>query len=349
MLLMLIPFSLVVCLAIQASAETFTLTTTVQAHNRHISALAISPDGSLLATGSGADNFSVGTFGEVKIWAVPGDIVMKHQYYTGASSVRGLAFSRDASELLSASSEIVVWNLAENRAKTLIRYTGLIHKYNSSPTNPYVAVTMSSRGNYIVARDVTTEFVKRLKNYKTGTTNVAIMDFDISPDGKTLAVAGFPRSAENIVGIGCEDPIVFFSCETWEETARWKSSALPFNQVEMVKYIPDANKIILIQCQGIRRIRDRICIVDVGKTDTVVTVDYFPGYISDMAVCRGPKYFAVVARFKIYIINYENGNVLQTLEKRQYSKVIFAKEGRQLFAGTVDGSVEMYEAREEQK
>jgi curved DNA-binding protein CbpA/ribosomal protein L40E/DNA-binding beta-propeller fold protein YncE len=178
----------------------FTLWRTLTGHTQTVKAIAFSPDGKSLASGS-ATKKGKADVDEVTLWDVPSGMwQMTFEGHGGAfimiwaeqsGSVRGLAFSPDGKTLATASEDwsIKLWDVTTGKMKRRLKHS-----------KPVRAVAFSPDGK-MVASATDQEMVVKLWDAQTGAlkqtlsghlANVECVTF--SPDGETLASGGVGAS-----------------------------------------------------------------------------------------------------------------------------------------------------------
>ncbi len=142
-------------------------------------ALAFSPDGSLLATGTGEGN--------VRIWDTnAGEII---QTFTGHTyAVRSVLFSHDGKMIASGASDNTarVWEVSSGSNLSLYRMKSDVRDIAWSPDNQYLAVT----SNYINVYDVLSR------------NDDPIIFYDKEGDSKDLGEVSFSPNGLYLIGAG---------------------------------------------------------------------------------------------------------------------------------------------------
>lgn len=158
-------------------------------HRKPVAALAFSPDGHWLATGSFDQAIAIWDV-QRGLWdAVIG--VHEHVLRGHEGAVSDVAFSTAEPLLISAAADgtIRLWDTTTWRAKTIIRtQRGGMAKLAISPCGKYVAAVWSSRGPATLWKTATGEKHLDLRLWSDEDTADQAVDF--SPDGARLAVLG---------------------------------------------------------------------------------------------------------------------------------------------------------------
>lgn len=149
-------------------------------------ALAFSPDGSLLATGTGE--------GDVRIWDTSrGDLIQTlkgHNY-----AVRYILFSPDGSMLASGASDNTarVWQVSSGESRSVYRIKTDVRDIAWSPNSRYLAVT----SNYINVYDVPSQNEDPIVFYDQVGETRNLGEVSFSPNGLFLMGAGEWLNPEN--------------------------------------------------------------------------------------------------------------------------------------------------------
>jgi WD40 repeat protein len=174
------------------SAADLTILATLSGHATDISALAFSPDGSLLASGAQDDTL-------IRLWDV--DAARELRSLEGhAGWIRSLAFSPDGSLLASGSTDqsVIIWDVASGRQlRTLEGHTDYLGNIVFSPDGTTLA--SASRDGTVRLWDVAAGAQRDGFSFTAplnpdGSAPFWLTGLSYSPDGRTLAVGSISGS-----------------------------------------------------------------------------------------------------------------------------------------------------------
>jgi WD40 repeat protein len=191
---------------------------TIASHERWVTSLAFSADGSTLVTGGGQSlQYRPG---DVKIWDVASGSLVKtlgtiHLDDKGdaqgkghKSNVWSVALSPDGSRLVTSgyNGEVIVWNVAEGTPIAMLdKHKGWCRAVAYHPGGSHFA-TAGEDGTVVVWEAGGPKEIKEIKEIKAHES--AVYDLEFSPDGKTLATASTDKTVK------------LFDWETGKENAK---------------------------------------------------------------------------------------------------------------------------------
>lgn len=286
-----------------------------------ISALAISPDGALLA---------IARHSEVEIVTAE-DRRRVHVLSGHAGAVSSLAFSRDGKQLVAAAGEpglfgeAIVWNVAD--AAPVARLRG--HRdalYSARLNGDGSLLATGSYDQKTILWDTATGKPRHTIDGHNG----AVFDLAFSPDGKIFATASADRTVK------------LWNAETG---ARLDTLSQPLKDVYCVAISPDGRR---IAAGGVDR-RIRVWEITAGGREGTNPLVY-SRFAHDGAVLRlaysadGKTLVSAADNRTIKIWNAETMTPRRTLATQPDvpSGIALAPDGRTLHVGRLDGSLEGY-------
>lgn len=286
----------------------------LRGHTAGINAIAVSPDGTRLAT-AGADNTA-------RVWdTTSGEAVLTLAGHTGA--VLSVAFSPDGKRLLTGSNDAMVrvWDAATGASLLSVATTEPALAY-FSPDGTHIAT---------VARD----FTARLWDAATGqpgltlsTSSGQIADLAFSPDGAWLATAGYDRTAR------------IWQVSTGQELLVLYGHT---NLVQRVAFSPDGRHLATASDDGSARLWDispegsREWLTLARHTDWVVRV----AYSRDGTRLATASYDGTAI-----VLDAETGQTLQVLagQGRRLNGVAFSPDGTRVATASADRTAKVWDA-----
>ena len=176
----------------------FALERTLSGDRGEVDAIAFSPDGKLLASGSTVNiPKSKNTDTSVKLWDVAsGTLKQTLADQKGEGFLRGVAFSPDGRLLVSCNAEnTILWNVASGTMRTLSRYHDQVLSVAFSPDGKVLAFgSQDGWGKFGVVKlwDVASGVLRKTLTLSTGRPPlgfVGAVPVAFSPDGRLLALS----------------------------------------------------------------------------------------------------------------------------------------------------------------
>ncbi len=272
-----------------------------------VSSISFSPDGSMLAIGSGD---------EIRFWDVNTGETL--QTLTGHTSVKSISFSPDGSTLATASGdEIRFWDV--NTRETLQTLTGhtSVKSISFSPDGSTLA---TASGDEIRFWDVNTR-----ETLQTLTGHTSVKSISFSPDGSTLATAS-------------GDEIRFWDVNTRETL----QTLTGHTSVKSISFSPDGSTLAAVpEVFGDRTVL--LWDVNTGKLQTFPV----SRSIYSVAFSPDGNTLAIGGNWITYLWNANTGGPIHTFSKiacRVYS-VAFSPDGNTLAGGGSDGIVRLWDIK----
>ena len=191
--------------------------TTLGNHQGTINAIAFSPDGQRIVSGS--DDY---TF---KLWDVSGQrhlSTLKHITDRAQSQIKSITFSPDGQKIVTSGWHVKIWDIYTLREIKTIRHASWV-----------LAVAISADGNFLAIGDQTGQItIKHLRTYQDvvqfrGDADL-ITALTFSPDNNTLASAGLNGSVK------------LWKLSNWEQIGTLPTSAT----VTDLSFSPDSNTLV---------------------------------------------------------------------------------------------------------
>ena len=175
---------------------------TIASHERWVTSLAYSADGSILATVGGASlQYRPG---DVKLWDTSnGKLIASLEGHS--SNVWSVAFSPDGKTLVSSGydGKVILWSVDEKKSiATLEKHKGWCRAVAFHPEGSHFA-TAGEDGTVVIWETAGQKEVKEIKAHES-----AVYGLEFSPDGKTLATASTDKTVK------------LFDWETGKENAK---------------------------------------------------------------------------------------------------------------------------------
>lgn len=328
-------------------SETLHLVASVES-KRKPHTLAFSPDGKMIAGGSGYTE-SIGSHGEVTVWKVP-SLEPILEYKGHKADVAGVAFTPTSDKLVSGASEIIVLDMQTKDVDSVLRNVGLLHAFQLSPDGHTVATICSERIGRIHIWDLRSE------------RRVALLtccpdDSDLRPFPHELA---FSLDGSILASADHSSTVTLWRTADWS-----KMTSIPITPLE--KRV-DSPRHIFIDHLRYSLIDNRLFVggeiglfYDTLKGSEVCRLDgpeglsnYTPwsiSYATDVAWSRDGKVLAAVHDSKrgyLSLWNATTGGRMAT-QGGSWRAVAFSPDAKLLAAARTDGRLELFAVREMQK
>lgn len=286
---------------------------TLEGHTDQVTSVAFSPDGSLLATGS-VDK-------SVKVWQVSDGSLKISIEGVHSKPITDVVFSLDGQAIFSASEDSTTHKVQVADGKLLKIYSG----YSDG------GIELSGDGKTLVGygqEKITLwqeEDAKILNTYKDDN----VVSFDISPDGKFLATAGWDYSVRiwdlstGLVRLTLED---------------LKPEELHFNGLFTTAFSPDGKEVMLAG-------REVVGFWDVSNGSLRRNAITNTNPIYSIAVSPDESMLAFVDGLQVNVRQIADGAEVDVKDKDEIQSigdVAFSKDGKSLLVGLWDGSVRIW-------
>lgn len=286
---------------------------TLEGHTDEVTSVAFSPDGSLLATGSVDKN--------VKVWQVSDGSLKISIEGVHSKPITDVLFSLDGQAIYSASEDSTTHKVQVSDGKLLKIYSG----YSDG------GIELSNDGKTLVGygqEKITfwqEEDAKILNTYKDDN----VVSFDISPDGKFLATAGWDYSVRiwdlstGLVRLTLED---------------LQPEELHFNGVFTTAFSPDGREVMLAG-------REVVGFWDVSNGSPLRNAVTNTNPIYSIAVSPDESMLAFVDGLQVNVRQIADGAEVDVKDKDEIQSigdVVFSKDGKSLLVGLWDGSARIW-------
>ena len=274
-----------------------------------VSSISFSPDGSMLAIGSG---------NEIRFWDVNTGETL--QTLTGHTSVKSISFSPDGATLATGSSDgtVQLWDV--NTGETLQTLIGHASSVKSISFSPDGATLATGSGNEIRFWDVNTGETLQIL---TGHTS-SVKSISFSPDGSTLAT-------------GSGNEIRFWDVNTGETL----QTLTGHTEVKSISFSPDGSTLAAVP-EVFWDSTVQLWDVNTGELRTFTT--RFP---NSVAFSPDGNTLAIGGNWRTDILNANTGEPIHTFSKIacRVESVAFSPDGNTLAGGGSDGIVRLWDIK----
>ena len=310
-----------------------------------VTSLAFSPDGRLLATGTGT-------------WTTPGEVRLSDPRSGELKRVLGrhsgsvsVAFAPDGKTLASAGSAltyspqglITLWNVRTGeKLRTLAEDGGRLQSLAFSPDGKLLAAAFLGREHSPIRRGV------RLWDVRTGEAKHVVgghatAPIAFSPDGRTLATWGEnPERSEEGNAVLLWDP------ETGRLTRVIRLSGTPFERIASLAFSPDSRRLAATVTFNTRRLTGHLRTWDVrtGRPEELRGTDQRDS-LTSIAWSPDSKLLANGNLNVVRIWDARSGRAVRMLEGHTAPvlSVAFSPDGKTLASGGADQWVRLWPVR----
>ncbi|MEW6302332.1 MAG: hypothetical protein AB1705_02605 [Verrucomicrobiota bacterium] len=299
-----------------------------------MASVAFSPDGSLLAAGSGRDA-SLGSHGEITLWhwrsKARVTMLDGHRGLVGA-----VAFSADGQWLAGGGYRLTIWDV--RTAKPIHRWHagGLVHAIVIMPDKKTL-VTAARSQPYATVWDVAAETgLKKLfanQEMPTHTTDrgKTVLTLDLSRDGKELVMGGGKQ------------PASLWDTTTWALKQELLEAA-PGKQ--QAKYVGLLHREQAVFCKGDYDIPGKI--VHLGTKQVIRELQGDDHLAASIAISPDGQLIAVAGMDDICLWSSQSGKLLWSTHGNYWS-VAFSPDARHFAVGNATGGVTVYQIAKDGK
>ena len=282
-----------------------------KAHNGDIKALAISPDGALVASGSVDDN--------LKVWRI-NTLELLHQFEGHTMSIYAAAFAPNGRFVYSGArdAEIRKWSLETGRqVAEPLRFRNAVVGLHFAPDHKtLIAGSLSGELVHINADEFHVTSRLRLES------RARLTDLDVSSQGQVVVIQ--------------RDGTISLWSKVSQPPSKVVSSRLPKTSLEMVEFAPDGKTACALSNDG------KLLIFDASTGEAVGTAITLPpvnGIVRSSAISEATNQYAVASEGRLFIGTIQGKAKEVDIGTGDISALSFTPNGSNLLVGRSNGSV----------